>query len=346
MTNAWTLMTAMPPTIGHKNLLKFASQVSTSVNVVLNTMPHEPYPFKRARAVEEIVSSLPCLTSFHHIYEVLPQSPEETDTPQEFWDIWKKLLYDRGFKKGDYIVASEDYAIELAKQVDGHFIPYNPDRSIHFTKATEVRNQANVYWKWIAPEFQKLVRPRVTFFGAESCGKTTVSKAVADFYDALWLPEYARPYLEMVGPEVTAEAMGDIHLGQLAYQNHAHAVADSHQQLIVQDTDLFSTVGYWGLWDEPNTPASLVYDANGTESDLYIIMNTNIPFEEDPLRYGGKERESDELYWESLAIHYDLNYHMMQSTNFNEQVVEAAAVIKRELIDPLNKKMQFNRTYN
>ena len=37
---------------------------------------------------------------------------------------------------------------------------------------------------------------KVVLFGPESTGKTTLSKALADHFDTLWVAEYAREYLQ------------------------------------------------------------------------------------------------------------------------------------------------------
>ena len=37
---------------------------------------------------------------------------------------------------------------------------------------------------------------RVVLFGPESTGKTTMSKALARHYNSVWVPEYAREYLQ------------------------------------------------------------------------------------------------------------------------------------------------------
>ena len=37
----------------------------------------------------------------------------------------------------------------------------------------------------------------VTIIGAESTGKTSLSRQLADTMDGDWVPEFARPYLEV-----------------------------------------------------------------------------------------------------------------------------------------------------
>lgn len=81
-------------------------------------------------------------------------------------------------------------------------------------------------------------------------------------------------------------------------------------------------------------PEKLVEDALTTKSDLYIITKSNIPFEEDPIRYGGDKRESPDEFWIGIAEKYDLNYVVLSGSDFELRRREA----KRIALDALNKK--------
>src|SRR5690606_28700585 len=83
----------------------------------------------------------------------------------------------------------------------------------------------------------------------------------------------------------------------------------------IQDTDLFSTVGYWEMWDKDSMPQSLLEDARDRKSDLYVVLSSDIPFEPDPLRYGGNTRESTDQYWIDLCEREELPYVYITETN-------------------------------
>jgi nicotinamide riboside kinase len=227
-----------------------------------------------------------------------------------------------GFKPGDFVVSSELYGQTLADRLGGIFMPYDPNRELYYTKATNIRNNLDKYFEDILPEFQHNLRSTITIWGAESTGKTTLSKELAWTINGHWLFEWARPYLEAVGPDINVASMTAIWRGQLATQRHARYMYN--KPFVVQDTDLFSTVGYW---EQPHwadalgaVPQGLVQDALNTKSDLYIITKSNIPFEEDPLRYGGDHRESPDEYWIEIAKKYDLNYVVLDSSDLFQRV--------------------------
>lgn len=170
----------------------------------------------------------------------------------------------------------------------------------------------------------------VTLFGAESTGKTTLSKALAERLGGEWREEFARGYLETTGLDVTRASMRAIWQGQKALQQTPGA------ELIIQDTDLFSTVGYWRLPHVEQRigtcPDQLIRDAARLKSDLYVIARSNIPFAPDVLRYGGDKRESLDSYWINLCESYELPYTVLNASNSNARITEAShSIMKRWL---------------
>jgi HTH-type transcriptional regulator, transcriptional repressor of NAD biosynthesis genes len=168
----------------------------------------------------------------------------------------------------------------------------------------------------------------VTIFGAESTGKTTLAKALAHWFDGAYAVEWARPYLEWSGPEITVEKMHTIWEYQLKQQITVQSTVHSY---LIQDTDLFSTVGFWDYWNGM-TPKALVEDALDNKSDLYILTPSNIPFEPDQLRYGGDKRETTDQYWVDLLERYELNYQVLESDDLEDRIADAIDIIESELI--------------
>lgn len=244
MKNAFVLMTAMPPTLGHKALIDFASCLEVEyVNVLVNVQPDEPFGYARYHALCRAFINNDQI-QIRYYDKFIQQNPKD-DSDDAFWQMWVDLIVKYGYTEGDYLVASENYGIRLAQEANAVFMPYDPDRSIVPTKATSIRENTLDNFDQILPEFRHILRKRITVFGAESTGKTTLSRALAEKLNSQWLPEYARPYLEMVGNELDDEVMGRIAKGQMAYQLMGY---NSLDPFLIQDTDLFSTIGYWEFW--------------------------------------------------------------------------------------------------
>lgn len=316
--SVYILMTAMPPTTGHADMIAFADRLGQGyVHVVINTQAGEPYVYERVNALKDFShNKFQDNVYIHHYPHAIQQEPNgENDTA--FWEMWRGILRSYGMTENDVIVASEPYGHKLAEIMGATFIPYDIERSINNARAERIRN--DVYWNFhkIMPEFQPHLRTTVTLFGAESVGKTTMLNAMRWKLSSIGLkpaliPEWARGYLEAVGPEITYEKMQRIFMGQRSLQVNATGVRYDNAQVIVQDTDLFSTLGYWELNKHEMIPDCVppyaLPVATEFKSDLYIILSSEIPFKEDQLRYGGDIRETDDQYWIDLCKRHELNY--------------------------------------
>lgn len=332
---AWVLMTALPPTKGHAGLIEFAAKLAPEVHVIVCTQPSEPFASQRYTAVLQHALKVPSArVMVSHLHRELPQDPA---TPG-FWELWKDIyttpsdymmFFDYGVEPGDLIVSSEPYGQTLADLTGATFMPYDPKRELFYTKATAVRDDVEDTFDWILPEFQHHLRVNVTVWGAESTGKTTLSKDLARVYGGHWFYEWARPYLETVGPDITIESMEAIWHGQTATQAHSYDFYDKPYAFF--DTDLYSTIGYWEQphWAEDlgPVPKGLIRDAEKFKSDLYVITRSNIEFEADPLRYGGTKRESPDEFWIDIANKYGLNYVVLDSDRKTDRRREAIPYI-------------------
>lgn len=318
----------MPPTTGHLQLIQFASRLKNVIttDVLVCTQPFEPFPRER-------VNALIYATRGMYGVRILVYSKEIEQNPDApgFWETWRDILKTNRVGHNTVIVSSEPYGKKLADLMGAKFMPYDIDRQLNPVKATEIREDPAKHFNQILPEFRRHLQTKVTIFGAESTGKTTLAKELARAYKCPWTFEYARPYLENTVNEITISSMKDIWSGQAALQKQASLLPSS---LVIQDTDLYSTVGYWELphWEETlgRCPEDLYGDAKDLRSDLYIVCPSNIPFEQDPLRYGGDHREGSDAYWIGVCERYGLPYFVLQSP---EKIGRAG-----EAIDLINAK--------
>lgn len=338
MSRALVLMKALPPTRGHERLIDFAKGFAGSGVVLMDTAFGEPLVAERCDWIISHIWSTGTPWLFKHI-----QTSDENPESEGFWERWTARWNALG--KFDYVIGSEDYCAKVAECIGARYIPYDPKRELSRAKGTEIRKSPISLFKYVAPDFQSRMRVKVTIWGAESTGKTTLSKALADHHalcnDVEWTYEWARPYLETVGPEITVQTMNDIWHGQYAVEENAMRNAID-KPYIVQDTDLYSTIGYWEQphWESTlgPVPRGLINDARRHRSDLYIITKSDIPFEPDPIRYGVDHRESPDQYWINLAKKYCLNYVVLTSTDLSARILESR-ILMQDTFKAKNKEL-------
>ncbi|HWT40872.1 MAG TPA: AAA family ATPase [Dongiaceae bacterium] len=330
MSNALVLMKAMPPTKGHERLIEFAMSFCEEGWVLMDTAPDEPLQQQRWQwLAHQVINGRGWEADWLTIDDQNPAS-------DGFWERWKSRIDE--YDNFDYVIGSEDYCAKVAEVIGARYIPYDPKRELVSARATDVRGNLQGNFAEVSESFQHNLRRTITVFGAESTGKTTLSKTLASLLQGEWLFEWARPYLEGTGQDVVdLTAMHEIWHGQFAAEENAEKFAVD-KPFIVRDTDLYSTIGYWEQphWqsDLGPVPENLIQDAKHHQADLYVITQSNIPFEKDPLRYGGDHRESPDKYWIDVAEKYGLPHIVLTSNDRSDRVLEASAAA----VEIFNKK--------
>lgn len=357
----------MLPTIGHKFLIDFAASFMQSQDGHLTVITCIRPDIEPEQSLDRVWDLATAGKQLNWNVEFItwadrnaPQNTSDCATEEEFWNYWKAMIpkaiaqSDRSGNgsysdviKFDYLFASEHYGAKYAEVIGAQFIPVDIERVIYPVKGTDVRQNIYRNWKHILPQTRVGYKKVVTFFGAESTGKTTISKLVHEHYQKAkfpipthWTPEWARPYLETVGGELTDQKMENIVYGQHALESEFWNNDD--WALAIRDTDLMSTIGYYRIYQkkEPAFIHNFV-----SMADLYIVMPDTIPFTPDQLRYGGDKRESTTKFWTKLLAGHKANFVVLESTDPQWQVVESIGHIEKMLYnDEIKQYETFERT--
>jgi HTH-type transcriptional repressor of NAD biosynthesis genes len=126
---------------------------------------------------------------------------------------------------------------------------------------------------------------KIVLFGPESTGKTTISQQLARHYNTVWVPEYAREYLQNKWNNFRKTCENDdlipIAIGQMKMENDLSKKAD---RVLICDTDLLETKvysqEYYGGYVDPRLDEA----AQTNTYDLYLLTYIDTPWEADDLR--------------------------------------------------------------
>ncbi len=121
---------------------------------------------------------------------------------------------------------------------------------------------------------------KVVVIGPESTGKSTLSEQLATHYQTVWVPEYARQYLEELPRPYEQHDLLTIAKGQLALEDQQAAQAN---KVLICDTDLH-VINFWSEFKYKTTDPWIVEQIKTRQYDLYLLTYIDIPWEEDPLR--------------------------------------------------------------
>lgn len=122
---------------------------------------------------------------------------------------------------------------------------------------------------------------KIAIVGPESTGKSTLSSALAKYFDTVWVPEYARYYCAALTAPCTLQDEINMFYGQLAVEQAMEVVAKNN--LLFCDTTIL-TVKIWSDYQLGETPKIVLDELKNHPYDFYILLKNDIPWQEDPLR--------------------------------------------------------------
>ncbi|TDS12659.1 NadR type nicotinamide-nucleotide adenylyltransferase [Maribacter caenipelagi] len=150
---------------------------------------------------------------------------------------------------------------------------------------------------------------KVVLFGPESTGKTTLSEQLARHYHTVWVPEYARDYLQdkWNNERKTCEPhdLLPIAEGQMRLENKLTKKATD---ILICDTDLLETKVYSEAYYVGDCDPILEKYALENSYDLYLLTYIDIPWEADDLRDKPNEREQMFNYFKDTLEKYGKNF--------------------------------------
>lgn len=174
---------------------------------------------------------------------------------------------------------------------------------------------------------------KVVLFGPESTGKTTLSSQLARYYNSVWVPEYARRYLQNKwnNKRKTCENSDLIPIakGQMRLENYLTTKVD---KILICDTDLLETKvyseEYYGGFVEPLLEKYAIENTY----DLYFLTYIDVPFEEDELRDRPHLREEMFLAFKNTLEKYKKPYIILKGDK-NTRLKTATQAIDKLLAE-------------
>lgn len=152
----------------------------------------------------------------------------------------------------------------------------------------------------INPKLQK-----IAVVGPESTGKSAVAQFLAQQLHTVCVPEYARYYCQHLNNQYTVEDEVNMFYGQIALEEALFPLAKNH--LLICDTTIM-TVKIWCDYLFGDTPKHVKDEIATRHYNHYLLMDIDLPWEDDPLRDFPDQREHFLEVWKkelgALGSHY------------------------------------------
>jgi len=160
--------------------------------------------------------------------------------------------------------------------------------------------------------------------GAESTGKSALTKALANHFGVPYIPEFARDYIGKLENKYTYHDVENIALKQA---EQMRSLKNTDVPYVFIDTWLIITE----VWFEvvyKQIPDWIENEIINTRIDLFLVCHTDLPWIPDPLREnGGRARLMlQKKYIDSLKT-YRFNYKIVKGQNEN-RLLNALSYLK------------------
>lgn len=167
---------------------------------------------------------------------------------------------------------------------------------------------------------------KIAVVGPESTGKSTIAQAVARHFNTVCVPEYAREYCKNLHNEYTLQDEVNMYYGQIALEDTLIPLANNN--ILLCDTTIL-TVKIWCDHLFGNTPQEVKDEIQQRPYDLYLLMDIDLPWEEDPLRDFPEQRDHFMEVWKQELKQLKARYAIISGMG-SERLENALAAINRK----------------
>lgn len=265
----------MPPHAGHVHLCEVAQAMSDELTIVVASLAREPIAGAlRVAWMRELLPRARVVS----LTEELPQQP--SDHPR-FWELWRDHLRAIVPAPPDLVFSSDAYGRRLADELGAAWIPVDPGRAVFPVSGTAIRGAPMQHFAALPRCVRPYFARRVSVFGPESTGKSTLAAELARAAGTVCVPEFARSYLEARGGVLERADIDVIGRGQIALED---TLARDANRVVVCDTDPLLTV----VWSEAmfgDAPGWLRDAARARRYDLTLLCDADLPWVADAVRY-------------------------------------------------------------
>ncbi len=150
---------------------------------------------------------------------------------------------------------------------------------------------------------------KIAIVGPESTGKSFMASRLAREFETWYVPEYSRYYCEGLDKTYTLQDELNMFYGQVALENSLVDVID--HPLLFCDTTIL-TVKIWSDHLFGSTPPEVLAEIRLRPYDYYLLMDIDLPWEDDPLRDFPDKREYFMEVWKMELSDLNADYTIIR----------------------------------
>ncbi len=204
------------------------------------------------------------------------------------WEQGAEMIKEAIGKHINYVFSSETEYNDVFKKYypNSKHIVLDDKRKTVTISATELRKNLYDNWDKLPNCVRSYFTKKVAIVGTESCGKTTLAKKLAKFYNTEYVHEVGRDYCEKYSNFLTKEMFSQIATEHFLLQVKKAEVSN---KVLFIDSEAIITQYYLEMYiSEKNSP--LIEEIIKLQDyDLVIFLEPDVKWVSDGFRFAGEE---------------------------------------------------------
>ncbi len=272
---------------GHIYLLDFASAYCDTVYVLVTSKDKS---IDLAKRIHWLKAKRPHVRILNVEQETRldGQLDSHLDNQMDAPSLKATLLKGAGTERVDYLFSGNLSDKPLADNLGAQFIPVDPLRQLTKANSAAIRRAPLKHWSYLPEDVRLHYLKRVCIFGPESTGKSTLTANLANHFETVHVPEYARTLMETIENALNEQ---DLPIFAHGMQASEEALAHRANRVIFSDTDALTTI-IWSEWLYQRVDPAIEASAAKQNHDLYLLLDVDVPWVTDPQRHLPEERET------------------------------------------------------
>lgn len=308
----------LPPHSGHAALIKFALKQCDELIVSVSEAKTDAIPVEtRVNWLKQIFRD----QSQVKIFAI----EDNFDNPElalnERTRIWADVMR-KAYLSIDVVFSSEAYGEPFAKNLGAKHSSFDPDRKQFPVAASRILKSPFRYWQFIPEVVRPYFVKKICFYGAESTGKSVMTKTMAEKYHTSFVPEVAREML--TSNTFNREDIIAIGREQTARVFKQARMAD---KILFCDTDVITTQVYSRHYLKVVPPVLYEFERM-IQYDLYFFFEIDTPWVSDGLRDLGTDDSRKQMHqiFKNELDRRGINYITVRGTWAQREAIVSKAI--------------------
>jgi HTH-type transcriptional repressor of NAD biosynthesis genes len=230
----------------------------------------------------------------------------------------------------DVIFSSENSYKEIFERLypgARHQVIDNERKTVPIS-ATQLRRNLYDHWDKLPNSVRKYFVKKIAIVGTESCGKSTLAKQLAKFYNTNYVQEVGREYCQKYSDKLTLEMFNLIAMEHFLLQDKK---AETSNKLLFVDSDAVITQYYLDMYFNGKKSSLIEEIVKLQNYDLVLYLEPDVKWVADGLRFAGEDevRKANNLKLKEMYKQRNIPFIEI-SGNYSERFSKA-----RKSIDAL-----------